>query len=108
MRKVDDREKKEKTRLISIVSKPILIVVVVDDIDVVFVKIMLGPKEIWLKKIHVQNNFGQRILGQKELGPEKLWSKKLRFKKIWGPKIFGDKNFLLLKIWDLTLKFGQN
>ena len=39
-----------KTRLISIVSKPILIVVVVVDIDVVFVKNMLGPKEIWLKK----------------------------------------------------------
>ena len=33
-----------KTRLISIVSKPILIVVVVV-IDVVFVKKMLGPKK---------------------------------------------------------------
>ena len=32
-------------------SKPILIVVVVDNIDVVFVKIMLDPKEIWLKKM---------------------------------------------------------
>ena len=38
-----------KTRLLSIVSKPILIVVVFVDIDVVFVKNMLGPKEIWLK-----------------------------------------------------------
>ena len=37
--------KKEQTRLISIVSKPILIVVVVVDIDVVFVKNMLGPKK---------------------------------------------------------------
>ena len=81
--------------------------VVVDDIDV-FVKIMLGPEEIWLKKIHVQNNFGQRILGQKELGPEKLWSKKLRFNKILRPKHFGYKKFLPLKIWDITLKFGQN
>ena len=80
-------------------SKPILIVVVVDDIDVVFVKIMLGPKEIWLKKIHVQNNFGQRILGQKELGPEKLWSKKLRFKKIWGPKKFWVQKNFGKKIW---------
>ena len=49
------------TRLISIVSKPIIIVVVV--IDVVFVKKKLGPKKCWLKKIHVQktlcqNNFG--------------------------------------------------
>ena len=34
-----------KTRLISIVSKPILIVVVVVGIDVVFVKNMLGPKK---------------------------------------------------------------
>ena len=89
-------------------SKPILIVVVVVNLDVVFVKNMLGQKEIWLKKIHVQNNFGQKILGQKELGPEELCSKKLRFKKILGPKNFGYKNFLPLKIWDLTLKFGQN
>ena len=43
-----------KTRLISIVSKPILIVVVVVDIDIVFLKNMAGPKKIWLKKIHVQ------------------------------------------------------
>ena len=34
-----------KTRLISIVSKPILVVVVVVDIDVVFVKNMLGQKK---------------------------------------------------------------
>ena len=46
-------------------SKPILIMVVVVDIDVVFVKDMLGPKEIWLKKILVQKNFGQKNLGQK-------------------------------------------
>ena len=35
------------TRLFSIVSKPILIVVVVVDICVVFVKNMLGPKKVW-------------------------------------------------------------
>ena len=49
------------TRLISIVSKPILIVVVVVDIDVVFVKNLLGPKEIWLKKIHVQKTLGKKF-----------------------------------------------
>jgi len=38
--------KLRKTRLISIVSNPILIVVVVVDIDVVFVKDMLGPKNL--------------------------------------------------------------
>ena len=38
------KERILKTRLISIVSKPILIVVVVVDIDVVFVKNMLDPK----------------------------------------------------------------
>ena len=39
--------------------KPILIVVVVVDIDVVFLKNMLGPKNIWLKKIHVQKTLGK-------------------------------------------------
>ena len=58
---LDPPQTQKKTRLISIVSKPILIVVVV--IDVVFVKKKLGPKKFWLKKIHVlktlcQNNFG--------------------------------------------------
>ena len=38
------------TRLISIVSKPIIIVVVIVIIDVVFVKKKLGPKKILLKK----------------------------------------------------------
>ena len=50
-----------QTRLISIVSKPIIIVVVI--VVIVFVKKKLGPKKFWLKKIHVQktlcqNNFG--------------------------------------------------
>ena len=53
-------------------SKPILIVVVVVDIDVVFLKNMSGPKKIWLKKIHVQKNFRQKFLDQKELGPKKM------------------------------------
>ena len=51
------------TRLISIVSKPILIVVVVVDIYVVFLQNMLGPKKICLKKIHVPKNFRQNIFG---------------------------------------------
>ena len=56
-------EEIKETRLISIVSKPIIIVVVLVVIDVVFVKKRLGPKKFWLKKIHVkktlcQNNFG--------------------------------------------------
>ena len=58
-----------ETRLISIVSKPMKVVVVVVDI---FVKTKLGPKEIWLKKIHVQKNFGQKFLGQKELSNYKV------------------------------------
>ena len=37
------------TRLISIVSKPISIVVVVVVIDVVFVRKMLGPNKCWSK-----------------------------------------------------------
>ena len=61
------------TRLISIVSKPILIVVVVVVIDVVFVKKMLGPNKCWFQKIHVKKNFRQKILGQEESGPKKLW-----------------------------------
>ena len=42
-------------------SKLILIEVVVVDIDVVFVKNMLGPKEIWLEKIHVQITLGKKF-----------------------------------------------
>ena len=64
------------TRLISIVSKPILIVVVVVDIDVVFAKNMLCPKEIWLKKIHVQKNFRQKNFGSKRVRSKKVVVKK--------------------------------
>ena len=91
------------TRLISIVSKPMLIVAVVVVIDVVFVKKILGPKKFWLKNIHVQKNLSKKFLGQKELGPKKLWSKQmlsrnLRFKKILGPKYLDTKMFGN-KIW---------
>ena len=99
-------------------SKPILIVVVVVDIDVVFVKNMLGQKNL-VKKIHVQKNFKQKIVGSKRVRSRKVMvqkdvfrkikvQKNFRSKKILGPKIFGYKNFLALKIWDLPLKFGQN
>ena len=66
----------DKKRLISIVSKPILIAVVVVDIDVVFVKNMLGPKKIWLKK----------SMSKKTLG-KKFWVKKSQVQKSCGPKI---------------------
>ena len=56
-----------KTRLISIVSKPILIVVVVVGIDVVFVKKNVRSNKIWVKK-----TLGKKILGQKESGQKKL------------------------------------
>ena len=54
------------TMLISIVSKPMLIVVVVVVIDVVFVKKNLGQKEFWLKKIPVQKTFRQKIVWVKK------------------------------------------
>ena len=91
------------TRLISVVSKPMFIVVVVVVIEVVFVKKILGPKKFWLKNICVQ-----KTLGQKELGPKKLWSKqmlskKLRFKKILGPKQFLVQEILGTKILGKTV-----
>ena len=64
------RGKRLKTRLISIVSKPILIVVVVVVIDVVFVKKMLGSNKCWFKITHIQKTLGKKILGQKESGPK--------------------------------------
>ena len=81
----------QHTRLISIVSKPILIVVVVVDIDVVFVKNMLGSKEIWLKKIQVQKNFGQKILGQKRVRSRKVVVQKNVVQKIKVQKNFGSR-----------------
>ena len=65
-----EREIRLITRLISVVSTPMFIVVVV--IEVVFVKKNLGRKKFWLKNICVQ-----KTLGQKELGPKKLWSKQM-------------------------------
>ena len=66
------------TRLISIVSKPMLIVVVVVVIDVVFVKKILGPKKFWLKifgskrvrskKVVVQTNVVKKFEVQKNFG----------------------------------------
>ena len=50
-----EREIRLITRLISVVSKPMFIVVVVVAIEVVFVKKILGPKisvskKLWVKK----------------------------------------------------------
>ena len=106
------------TRLISIMSKPILMVGVVV-IDVVFVKKKLGQKKIWFKKIHVQINFRQNIFGSKRVRSKNvvvqklMLSKKLRLKKCWvqknvGSKKFWIQKFLSLEIWDLPLKSGQN
>ena len=53
------------TRLISIVSKPIIIVVVLVVIDVVFVKKKLGPKKFWLKKSMSKKLYAKIILGKK-------------------------------------------
>ena len=87
------RGKRLKTRLISIVSKPILIVVVVVVIDVVFVKKMLGSNKCWFKIIHVQKNFRQKFFGSKIVRSKKVMvqkkccPKKIRFKNILGLKI---------------------
>ena len=96
------------TRLISIVSKPILIVVVVVVIDVVFVKKNVWPKKFCFKvqkrfrqkkigsrrvrskKIVVQKNFVQKIKDQKNFVSKKiLCPKKFRVQKILDAKIFG-------------------
>ena len=82
-------------------SKPILIVVVVVvvNIDVVFVKNMLGPKEILLKKnpcpkkLEAKKFWSKRVRSRKVVVQKKL-SKKLRFKNILGPKNFGYKTLV--------------
>ena len=89
-----------RTRLISIVSKPILIVVVDVVIDVVFVKQMSCPKKIWLKNIRVQKNFGSKRVRSKKVVVQTNVVQKIKVqknfgsKKISGPKKFGHKNFL--------------
>ena len=78
--------KESRIRLISILSKPILIVVVVVVIDVVFVKKMLGPKNfrqtffgsnrVRSKKVVVQKNFGSKKFCPKNYGSKKFWVQK--------------------------------
>ena len=75
-------------------SKPILIAVVVVDMDVVFVKNMLGPKKVWLEKIHVQRNFRQKIFGSKRVGSRKVVVQKNVVQKIKVQKNFGSKKIL--------------
>ena len=74
------------TRLISIVSKPMLIVVVVVVIDVVFVKKILGPKKFWLKNIHVQKNFGSKRVRSKKVVVQTNVVKKFEVQKNFGSK----------------------
>ena len=47
-------------------SKPILIVVVVDVIDVVFIKKNGRSKKIWLKKIHVKKKLKAKFFWVKQ------------------------------------------
>ena len=73
-------------------SKPILVVVVV--IDVVFVKKNVGPRKFWLKKIHVQENFGSKRVGSKKIVVQKNVVQKSKVQKNFGSKqILGPKNF---------------
>ena len=81
-----------KTRLISIVSKPIIIVVVVVVIDVVFVTKKVRSKKILVKKNSCPKNFRLK----------KFWVKK---KKV--QKIFGKKRMLCPKFFLCPNKFGS-
>ena len=86
-----------KTRLISIVSKPIKVVVVV--IVVVSVK-KNSPNNFWSKNKSCPKNFRPKSVGskkiwvEKKLGPKKFWSKKLRFYKFRSKKTLCPKKFL--------------
>ena len=59
------------TRFISIVSKPIDIVVVVVVIDVIFVPQKLGPKNVWSQKLGPKNQ------GQNFFDPKQFWVQKI-------------------------------
>ena len=62
------KQNNDKTRLISFVSKPILIVVVV----IVVVQKCLVQKIFDLKKYWNQNNFDPKNFGYKEMVPKKI------------------------------------
>ena len=76
------------------------------DIDVVFVKNMLGPKEIWLKKIHVQKNFGSKRVRSRNVVVQKIKvQKNLGSKKFWIQKFFASKNLVPnFKVWSKLTK----
>ena len=102
-----------KTRLISIVSKPIKVVVVV--IVVVSVK-KNSPNNFWSKNKSCPKNFRPKSVGskkiwvEKKLGPKKFWSKKLRFYKFRSKKTLCPKEFQVGKIqsnWDNPPTSGQ-
>ena len=88
-----------QTRLISIVSKPILIVVVVVVIDVVFIKKNVRSK----KRSMFKKNFRQTFFGS-----NKVRSKKVQ--KIKVQKDFGSKKFLVKRSGskNLSKNFGTN
>ena len=94
--------KKGKTRLISIVSKPIKVMVVVAIVVllVVFVWKKLGPKNCWSKK----------NLGPKKSRPQNFGNKKISdsnnfwYKKMWPKKIY---NKFLVKFFLSNKYLGQ-
>ena len=79
-----------KTRLISIVSKPILIVVGVV-IDVVFVQKMLGPKKCWLKKSMSKKTLDKKLFGSKRVKSKKVVVQKNVVQKMKVQKNFGSR-----------------
>ena len=70
-----------KTRLISIGSKLIKVVVVV--VVIVFVQKKLGRKKCWSKNNPCPKNFWTKSIGSKNI----LDKKKVRSQKLWGRKI---------------------
>ena len=80
------------TRLISIVSKPIKVVVVFVVVFAEKKKQKLGPKNFWSKIIHVQKTIGLKVLipkkklGWKKVRSQKLWVQNMKIKKNFVPK----------------------
>ena len=68
------------TRLISIGSKPIKVMVVVLVIVIVFVKKKLEQKHFWSKE------FRSKKIQAKNVNPKKFWIEKKNFQKILGNK----------------------
>ena len=94
------------TRLISIVSKPIKVVIVVIVI-VVFVKVKLGLKNFWFKSNSCPKKcwIKKKYASKKGFKSQNVLIKKLRLKRIkvqknfGSKKIWGQKNFESNKFW---------